>query len=213
MKSWLGVTGAMLVGLVLFAAVLSVAADASTVRYRVGQMLLFRIQKQPTNSCCCQPGPEIQVFGWRITDSCGKVIHSVVYTAPIPASSWQGRWPEVDITAVDEAEAQVEASAPGAVYQAWQKAMSTYEEYWKGIETPISPGCYILFVDTSVGTLSRCLRLYDTVNPCQPCAYCPCEQPIIRTSCYCRATLAINVEEPPRYRPLSWQPCCSCQCP
>ena len=210
MKSWLGVRSAILVGLVLFAVVLSVAAGASTVRYRVGQTLLFKIAEQPINCCCCQPGSETQVLGWRITDAYGKVIHSVTYSTPIPSSTWQGKWPEIGIDAVGEAEAQVEAASPGSVYQAWQKAMSTYEEYWRGVETPISPGCYILYVDTSVGTLSRCLRLYAPANFYQPCGYCPCDQPIIRTSCYCQATLVINIQEPSRYRPLSWRPNCTC---
>ena len=217
MKSWLGVGGVVLVGLVLFAVVFTAAAGSystSTVNYRLGQTLLFRIQEQPSNCCwCCQPCPTTQVLGWRITDACGKVIYSVTYNAPISASTWQEKWPEVDIAAVDKAEAQVESASPGLVYQAWQNAMSTYEKYWKGVETPVSPGCYILYVDTSAGTLSRCLRLYDPMNPCQPCGYCPCEQPTIRPGCYCRTTLLVSVEQPARYRPLSWQPCCSCQWP
>lgn len=88
MKSSLRVGGVVLVGLVLFTVVFSAAADASSVRYRVGSTLLFRIQEQPTNCCCCQPSAEIQVLGWRITDACNKVVHSAVYAAPIRASTW-----------------------------------------------------------------------------------------------------------------------------
>ena len=196
--------------------VFSAAADASSVRYRVGSTLLFRIQEQPTNRCCCQPSGEIQVLGWRLVDSCGKEIRSVTYAAPISASSWQGRWPEIGIDAVDKAAAQAEAAGPGAIHQAWQKVMSTYRAYWEGVETPISPGCYTLYVDTTIGTLSRCLWLYNPINRCpsgECCGYCVCEQASVQVGCCCRATLQVSFEQPPRYRSLSWQPFCSCQRP
>lgn len=214
MKKTSGWAFVILVGIILAITVTSAASSSSSynVKYRLGEALIFRVVNQAVN-CCCQPSSTTQILGWRITDSCGKVIHSVVYAAPIPASSWQGRWPEVDIAAVGKAEAQVEASTPGAVYQAWQKAMSTYEKYWKGVETRVSPGCYVLYVDTSAGTLSRCLRLYDSTNPHPGRGYCPCERPAIRTGCYCQATLIVKVEQPPLYRPLSWQPRCSCRSP
>lgn len=216
MRKRFGWGSVVLVGIVLLAAITSVTAASCgsySVNYRLGETLLFKVVDQGVGCCCCQPSPTTQVLGWRITDFCGEVIHFVVYAVPIPASSWQGRWPEVGIGAVGKAEAQVEASAPGAVYQAWQKAMSTYEEYWKGVETPVSPGCYVLYVDTSAGTLSRCLRLYDPTNRCQGCAYCPCEHPTVRTSCYCQTTLIVRVEGLPHYRSLSWQPRCSCRWP
>lgn len=115
MKSWLRVRGVILVGLVLFAVALSVTADPNTIQYTLGQTLLFNTAEQPTNRCCCQPNLEIQVLGRRITDASNKVVHSAVYAAPIPASTWQERWPEIRIHAVDKAATQVDAAPPGAV--------------------------------------------------------------------------------------------------
>ncbi len=53
-------------------------------------------------------------------------------------------------------------------------------------------GQYKLYVDTSVGTLSRCFSLYDPCNNCgwcNPCSTCVCEGVSTITSCACRTTL------------------------
>jgi hypothetical protein len=54
----------------------------------------------------------------------------------------------------------------------------------------VSAGQYILVVDTSVGTMSRCFSVYDPCA-CRGCRYsCECEHVTTITSCACKASLA-----------------------
>ncbi len=206
MKKISGWAIVILVGAVLAVTVTSVAATGPgrNVVYQLGEAIVFRVVNTPLNCCCCQPGPNVKILGWRITDSCGKTIHSVTYKTPILASSWQGQWPEVNLKAVSAAEAKVEASSPGTVYQAWKNAMTTYEEYWNGVESPVAPGWYVLYVDTTSGTLSRCLYLSDPASRHQPRGYHPCTQPVVLTNCCWQTRLVVNVEHAPQYRFLTW---------
>ncbi len=212
MKKLSGWAIVVLVGAVLAVTVVSVAATGPgrSVTYQLGEPVVFRIVNSPANCCCCQPGPTVKILGWRITTACGKVIHAVTYKTPIAAADWQGQWPEVDLNAVSTAEAKVETSSPGTVYQAWKNAMSTYEQYWNGVESPIAPGWYVLYVDTTAGTLSRSLQLYDPMGRHQfygnrP----PCEQPMVLTNCCWYTKLVVSVEHAPQYRFLTWHvgPC------
>ena len=81
-------------------------------------------------------------------------------------------------------------------------AASAWQGNWAqidstGVEVPA--GEYTLYVDTSVGTLSRSLRVYD---PCSGCGYCNffwncnwCNTTsIITTDCYCRTSLVLLKE-------------------
>lgn len=56
----------------------------------------------------------------------------------------------------------------------------------------VPAGQYMLYVDTSVGTLSRCFTLYSpcACSPCTPmCWTCSCDQTPSITNCSCRASL------------------------
>ena len=200
----------VLIGVVLAVTVTSIAASPGrTVVYRLGEPIVFRVVSTPMNCGCCQPAPTVKILGWRITDSCGKVIHSVTYKTPIAAADWRGQWPEVDLNAVSAAEAKVEASGPSTVYQAWKKAMSTYEEYWNGVESPVAPGWYVLYADTTLGTLSRCLQLGDPAGRHHPQSYCPCVKPLVLTNCCWQTRLVVSVNPAPQYQYLTWHigPC------
>ena len=53
-------------------------------------------------------------------------------------------------------------------------------------------GRYVLYVDTSAGTLSRCFTLYDPCgcNSCSsPCWSCECQEVPTITNCTCRTSL------------------------
>ena len=50
-------------------------------------------------------------------------------------------------------------------------------------------GQYILYVDTSVGTLSRCFSIYDPCDCCRTCYSCVCDHVSSITECGCKASL------------------------
>lgn len=72
---------------------------------------------------------------------------------------------------------------------------------------PVPAGTYILYVDTSVGTLSRCFRIVD------PCCWdlcwwcCSCEANPCITQCQCMTSLEWVYPEPDCCWPC-WPPCC-----
>lgn len=79
----------------------------------------------------------------------------------------------------------------------------------------VLPGSYMLYVDTSGGTLSRCFTLYDACSCCRPCSYCCCEDVTTITSCACRTTLVFIEPCTTGCFPLLWwfgccSPCTSC---
>ena len=55
----------------------------------------------------------------------------------------------------------------------------------------VPAGQYKLYVDTSMGTLARCFRLYDPCGCswCNPCSTCVCEDVSSITDCACRSRL------------------------
>lgn len=72
---------------------------------------------------------------------------------------------------------------------------TTWTGIWDQIkmdDTPAAAGQYMLYVDTSAGTLSRCFTLYD---PCgcswcySPCTSCLCQEVASITNCACRTAL------------------------
>jgi hypothetical protein len=61
--------------------------------------------------------------------------------------------------------------------------------------TSVSTGQYVLYVDTSLGTLSRCLTIYDPCacyTPCYACTSCGCQQVSSITNCACKASLVLG---------------------
>lgn len=102
---------------------------------------------------------------------------------------------------------------------------STWQGSWSGVDATgaiVVAGSYTLYVDTSVGTLSRCLRLYDPCGDCccnrcwgwSGCGWsrCGCELQSTITSCGCRTTLVLVKQTTGCCRSLFWWPCCA-SCP
>jgi len=76
-----------------------------------------------------------------------------------------------------------DAGVPGS---AWQGSWTQID--MEGLA--IGPGLYTLYVDTSAGTLSRCLTIYDPCYRCyDPCSTCSCEQVTAITNCSCKVSL------------------------
>jgi hypothetical protein len=73
-------------------------------------------------------------------------------------------------------------------------AASAWQGSWAQVDvsaTSVPGGQYKLYVDTSVGTLSRCFTIYDPCarSWCSSCSRCVCEGVSSITSCACRTTL------------------------
>lgn len=98
---------------------------------------------------------------------------------------------------------------------------SIWQGSWSQINSlgaSVAPGYYTLYVDTSVGTLSRCLYLYDPCCGCcwgwSSCGWSRCgsgAQSTI-TSCCCRTSLVWVEEETPCCHLFFRWPCGS-SCP
>jgi len=99
-------------------------------------------------------------------------------------------------------------------------AASSWQGNWAQIDSTgvdVPPGEYTLYVDTSVGTLSRSLQVYD---PCSGCGYCNffwncswCNNTsTITTDCYCKTSLVLLKEESNCCWPL-FRFQCSSSCP
>ena len=82
-------------------------------------------------------------------------------------------------------------------------------------DNPVEVGQYMLYVDTSVGTLSRCFMIYDPCGcnyPCW-CNACACEVLPSITDCACKTTLVFIDTCPNCYFPFFWWfGCCSSSC-
>ena len=215
--------GVVLVGLLVIVAVMGAASTSSSVwygRYRVGETILFKVEDEPRGwwGCCCQcTCSETQILGWHIASSSGQTIYTVVHDAPVPASIWQGSWSQINSSAAAaQASAQAAASATATAQASSAAGTSTSSAYASGASVP--PGYYTLYVDTSVGTLSRCFYLYD---PCCGCCWgwsscgwsrCGCGSQSTITSCCCRTSLVWVEEEQPSCHLFFRWPCCS-SCP
>jgi hypothetical protein len=100
-------------------------------------------------------------------------------------------------------------------------ASSTWIGTWGQIDSTgaaVPAGQYKLYVDTSVGTLSRCFTLYDPCGCgwCHPCTACACEDVSSITTCACRASLVFNACQTGCFSfPLfwGWSSCGCTNCP
>lgn len=96
---------------------------------------------------------------------------------------------------------------------------ASWQGTWAQVDSSgaaVSAGNYILYVDTSVGTLSRFVTLYDPCNYCTwgwgwCCNTCQ-EKPTIVTDCYCKASLVLLKQTTTCCWPFQW-PCGNCNCP
>ena len=122
--------------------------------------------KLPCDTMCCRPSACTLILGWRVVDICGRTIHSVAYAIPVPVSAWRVTWPQPDPTPVVQAAAQVRAGDAESVYESWQQVKSAFVGFYDSSAMRVHPGCYTLFVDTTVGTVSRGLCLSYPVSCC-----------------------------------------------
>jgi len=95
-------------------------------------------------------------------------------------------------------------------------AATVWQGSWMQVDpdgVAIPAGQYKLYVDTSVGTLSRCFTIYDPCAcnwcySCNPCAVC--EDVTAVTNCACRTTLVFVEDCQFGCFPLFQWGCCSC---
>ncbi len=72
---------------------------------------------------------------------------------------------------------------------------STWVGTWTQVDinaAAVAAGMYVLYVDTSAGTLSRCFTIYDACgcSSCSsPCWSCQCQEVPTITTCACRTSL------------------------
>ena len=187
MRHSFGRVAVVLVAVLVLSAIAVQAGSVYTTwtgQYKLGQTVAFKVEDSGGGwwSCCqCNTCSQSQILGWHIANSSGQTIYTVVHDAPVPSSSWQGTWTQVD--------------ANGAA---------------------VAAGTYTLYVDTSVGTLTRFIKLYDPCNSCTwgwgwACNTCQ-EKATIVTNCYCRTSLVLQKETTPCSWPF-WWPCCTPKCP
>ena len=159
--SWVGV---ILVGIVLLSAV-AASADTGlfwgTARYKVGEAVVFKITTESTCWWCCS--------------SCGQPA-----CPDVTVSGWQ----VADSSGKVVYKVVFDAPVPVAT---WQGTWSQLD----GTQKAVAVGYYSLGVDTSVGALSLCFRIYDPCG-CGSCGWwscCNCEEHPSITSCTCKTTL------------------------
>jgi hypothetical protein len=179
-KRWLVWGGFVLVSLVMLLAVAGAGASSlSITRYAVGESVLFQIETQ--NTCW-----------WSCCGCCNCACPE------IQVSGW--RVVDGGGTIVYAVSLEAPIAVP-AWTGSWNQANTS------GV--PVAAGNYVLYVDTTVGMLSRSFLIYD------PCCCCwgwlwpcfTCEEASRITQCCCRITLTLSHEQRP-CSPCSW-PCCS----
>lgn len=101
-------------------------------------------------------------------------------------------------------------------------ASSVWLGTWSQVDTgdtAVPEGYYKLYVDTSVGTLSRCFTVYDPCSccwGCNICSTCACTDVACITSCACRTSLVfVDTCSTRCCFPFFWGwGCCGCSsCP
>jgi len=173
----------VLVGLVLVAAVAATATTYSnwSGKYKVGETVLFKVGSQ-------------QLWWWNCC-CCNQ-------QPACPAVQISG-WYVADSTG--KTIYNVVFDQPVAA-TGWQGSWGQVDSSNKAVPA----GYYMLYVGTSVGTLSRYIRIYD---PCscwswyQSCTTCG-EVPSI-TNCGCRTSLVLEKVRETCCWPSFWQPCCN----
>ena len=90
---------------------------------------------------------------------------------------------------------------------------AAFDGRWEQVDNAggaVAVGTYILYVDTSTGTLTQCLQVYDPCGRCWSWPCCSCTTNVQTTHCCCRTTLVLSAEQVPC--PMLVWPCCS-SCP
>lgn len=197
----------VLVGLVLLAAAASTTASSFSTRYgryTLGETILFRVEDQ-------------QRCGWGLCGCCCQ---------PPCAETQVMGWRVADAS----------GNIVYSVVHDVPVLASTWQGSWAQIDSggaSVSAGSYTLYVDTSVGTVSRCFYLYE---PCcgsccsssccgwsrcgcgwgfcswgwSRCGWsrCGCGQQSTITSCGCRTSLVLVKQSTSCCYSRSLWPCC-----
>ncbi|HUT86900.1 MAG TPA: hypothetical protein VMX15_02305 [Candidatus Heimdallarchaeota archaeon] len=153
------------VALILLVGLLVLSGMAQGQCCRSGEFYTLKLPCS-TTWCCPSACTEAQILGWRVADICGRTIHSVAYAIPVPVSAWRVTWPQPDPTPVVQAAAQARAGDAESVYESWQQVKSAFVQFYDSTAMRVHPGCYTLFVDTTVGTVSRGICLACPVSCC-----------------------------------------------
>lgn len=188
MKRWSTWAIALCISLVVLAGIGAEAATSSTLgagRYKLGETILFEVKTSST--------------AWWSCSSCCQ-----------PACTD----PQVLGWRVENAS----GATVYAVIHDGPVAASTWDGSWDQKDSAgaaVPAGTYTLYVDTSVGTLSYCLRLYD---PCGCCSWswttstCPCEARSTITNCTCKTSLVLGPASCGCSSLFSWWPWGGCGC-
>ena len=178
-------------------------------------------------------------FVWAGVALLGLVLFTAVISAAASSSLWTERYTvgeEVLFNVEDETvccwccccqptceESQilgwhVSDSNGGIIYSVVHDApvpSSVWEGSWPQIDSTggqALAGYYYLHVDTSVGTLTRSLCIYDPCSCCWPMGFCRnwtcCGQTSTITDCCCRTSLLFIEEEEPCCQLFLRWPCC-----
>lgn len=188
MRRWLTRGSIVLLVLLMMAVVVGQATTtASSGRYRVGETIQFKVQNTTS--------------GWWWGNCCCQCTCSETQILGWHIANSSGQTVYMVVH-----DAPVAASI-------WQGNWAQIDSV--GAAIPV--GEYMLYVDTSVGTLSRSFKLYD---PCSCCGWCcnwywNCnwcnETSTITTNCYCRTSLVLLEEAQDCCWPFfrwSCNPCC-----
>jgi len=183
---------AVVIGVVLLAITASATASAFSTsygRYKLGEAILFRIEDQQRGS-----------WGWGCCCNCCQ-----------PAC-----------TATQVLGWRIADASGNVVYSVMHDlpvVASTWQGSWSQVNSvgiAVAAASYTLYVDTSAGTLSRCLYLYD---PCcggcgcwgwSGCGWsrCGCGQQATITNCCCTTRLVFVQQSTSCCFPLFRWPCC-----
>jgi len=96
---------------------------------------------------------------------------------------------------------------------------SSWQGSWSQVDSSgvqVTAGSYQITVETSAGTLSRCVKIHDPCrcwcwNPCRCWSGCTCKELPSLTHCCCKVSLQLVVEGPSCCFPLFGY--CSAGCP
>lgn len=185
MRRWLTRGSIVLLVLLMMAVVVGQATTtASSGRYRVGETIQFKVQNTTS--------------GWWWGNCCCQCTCDVTQILGWHIANSSGQTVYMVVH-----DAPVAASI-------WQGNWAQIDS----IGAAIPAGEYMLYVDTSVGTLSRSFQVYD---PCccwgwwWSCNWCN-ETSTITTNCYCRTSLVLLEEAQdccwPFFRWPCGNPCC-----
>ena len=92
------VTLALLVLMVGSTATAGSLFDRATMKYRVGDAVLFRVETRKSCCCCCCSCADTEVLGWQVVDACGQLVHTMEYDPPGLSSTWEGTWTQIDLS-------------------------------------------------------------------------------------------------------------------